>query len=272
MGSYWESVLIFLGINTVLALSLYLPISAGQLSLGHGGFMAIGAYVTVICTTWLGWPLPAGLAVGGLVAALAGALVGFPALRIRGIYLIILTMGFGEIVRIFFLNFEPTGQASGIGGIKHLTTLPLVTLVAALMLACLMRFRGSRIGRALCAVQEDEVAAEAMGVNLTRVKVTAFALGALGAGLGGGLYAHHALFIDPAQFGFFRSAEIFLIVVLGGVGSYWGPVVGAAVVTLLPELLRFVQEWRMTVFGTLLVLCAVLRPAGLLSPRRRAAA
>lgn len=272
MGSYGESVLIFLGINTVLALSLYLPISAGQLSLGHGGFMAIGAYVTVVCTTWLGWPLPAGLAAGGLAAALAGALVGFPALRIRGIYLIILTMGFGEIVRIFFLNFEPTGQASGIGGIKHLTTLPLVAIVAALMLGCLMRFRGSRIGRALRAVQEDEVAAEAMGVNLTRVKVTAFALGALGAGLGGGLYAHHALFIDPAQFGFFRSAEIFLIVVLGGVGSYWGPVVGAAVVTLLPELLRFVQEWRMTVFGTLLVLCAVLRPAGLLSPRRRAAA
>src|SRR6476660_1076012 len=244
MGSYWESVLIFLGINTVLALSLYLPISAGQLSLGHGGFMAIGAYVTVICTTWLGWPLPAGLAVGGLVAALAGALVGFPALRIRGIYLIILTMGFGEIVRIFFLNFEPTGQASGIGGIKRLTTLPLVTLVAALMLACLMRFRGSRIGRALRAVQGDEVAA--------------CALGALGAGLGGGLYAHQARFIDPAQFGFFRSAEIFLIVVLGGAGSYWGPVVGAAVVTLLPELLRFVQDWRMTVFGSLLVLCAVL--------------
>jgi branched-chain amino acid transport system permease protein len=272
IDSYWESVLIFLGINTVLALSLYLPISAGQLSLGHGGFMAIGAYVSVICTTWLGWPLVAGLAGGGLAAGLAGAVVGFPALRIKGIYLIILTMGFGEIVRIFFLNFEPTGQASGIGGIKHLTTLPLVTLVAALMLLCLAHFRHARIGRALRAVQEDEVAAEAMGVDLTRVKVGAFALGALGAGIGGGLYAHHALFIDPAQFGFFRSAEIFLIVVLGGLGSYWGPVVGAAVVTLLPELLRFVQDWRMTVFGTLLILCAVLRPAGLLSGRRRAAA
>jgi branched-chain amino acid transport system permease protein len=180
-------------------------------------------------------------------------------------------MGFGEIVRIFFLNFEPTGGASGIGGIKHLTTLPLVMGVAALMLLCLMRFRGARIGRALRAVQEDEVAAEAMGVNLTRVKVAAFALGALGAGIGGGLYAHQALFIDPAQFGFFRSAEIFLIVVLGGLGTYWGPVVGAAVVTLLPELLRFVQDWRMTVFGSLLVLCAVLRPAGLLSGRRRPA-
>jgi len=233
--------------------------------------MAIGAYVTVICTTWLGWPLVAGLAGGGLAAALAGAVVGFPALRIKGIYLIILTMGFGEIVRIFFLNFEPTGGASGLGGIKHLTTLPLVMGAAALMLLCLMRFRGARIGRALRAVQEDEVAAEAMGVNLTRVKVAAFALGALGAGIGGGLYAHQALFIEPAQFGFFRSAEIFLIVVLGGVGTYWGPVAGAAVVTLLPELLRFVQDWRMTVFGSLLVLCAVLRPAGLLSGRRPAA-
>jgi branched-chain amino acid transport system permease protein len=272
IDTYWESVLIFLGINSVLALSLSLPMSAGQLSLGHGGFMAIGAYVTVIVTTWLGWPLLAGLAAGGLAAALAGAAVGFPALRIKGVYLIILTMGFGEIVRIFFLNFEPTGAASGIGGIKHLTTLPLVTGVAALMLLCLVRFRGARIGRALRAVQEDELAAEAMGVNLTRVKVAAFALGALGGGIGGGLYAHQALFIDPAQFGFFRSAEIFLIVVLGGVGSYWGPLVGAAVVTLLPELLRFVQEWRMTVFGALLVLCAIIRPAGLLSGRRRAAA
>ncbi|MGH7366819.1 MAG: branched-chain amino acid ABC transporter permease [Candidatus Rokuibacteriota bacterium] len=270
IDSYWESVLIFLGINTVLALSLYLPMSAGQLSLGHGGFMAIGAYVTVVATTWLGWPLVAGLAAGGGAAALAGAAVGFPALRIKGVYLIILTLGFGEIIRIFFLNFEPTGGASGLGGVKHLTTLPLVWAVAALMLICLARFRGARIGRALRAVHEDELAAEAMGVNLTRVKVAAFALGAFGGGIGGGLYAHHALFIDPAQFGFFRSAEIFLFVVLGGLGTYWGPVVGAAVVTLLPELLRFVQEWRMTVFGSLLILCAILRPAGILSRRRAA--
>jgi branched-chain amino acid transport system permease protein len=271
IGPYWESVLIFLGINTVMALSLYLPMSAGQLSLGHGAFMAIGAYVTAIATAWLGWPLAGGLVAGGGAAALAGAAVGVPALRIKGVYLIILTMGFGEIVRIFFLNFEPTGGASGMGGLKHLTTLPLVAAVAALMLVCLARFRHARIGRALRAVQEDELAAEAMGVSLTRVKVGAFALGAFGGGIGGGLYAHHALFIDPAQFGFFRSAEIFLFVVLGGVGTYWGPLVGAAVVTLLPELLRFVQDWRMTVFGTLLILCAILRPAGILSRRRAAA-
>ena len=271
MDSYWESVLVFLGINMVLALSLYLPMSAGQLSLGHGGFMAIGAYVAAVATARLGWPLMAGLAAGGGAAAVAGAAVGFPALRIKGVYLIILTMGFGEIVRIFFLNFEPTGGASGLGGLQHLTTLPVVAAVVLAMLLCLARFRGARIGRALRAVREDELAAEAMGVNLTRVKVGAFALGALGGGLGGGLYAHQALFIDPGQFGFFRSAEIFLIVVLGGLNSYWGPVIGALVVTLLPELLRFVQEWRMTVFGTLLVLCAVLRPAGILSGRRRAA-
>lgn len=268
---YWESVLIFLGINTVLALSLYLPMSAGQLSLGHGGFMAIGAYASAVCTARLGWPLLAGLAAGGLAAAVAGSAVGFPALRIKGVYLIILTMGFGEIVRIFFLNFEPTGGASGLGGLRHDTTLPVVAAVAAAMLLCLARFRHARIGRALRAVQEDELAAEAMGVNLTRVKVGAFALGALGGGVGGGLYAHHALFIDPAQFGFFRSAEIFLTVVLGGLGTYWGPLVGAAVVTLLPEMLRVVQEWRMTVFGSLLILVAILRPAGLLSGRVRAA-
>jgi branched-chain amino acid transport system permease protein len=271
IDQYTESILIFTGLNIVLALGLYLPVSTGLLSLGQGGFMALGAYGSAVLTSKLGWPLLPALAGGAALAGGVGLVVGFPALRIKGVYLIILTMGFGEIVRIFFLNFEPTGGASGIGGIKHLTTLPLVMGVAALMLLCLMRFRGARIGRALRAVQEDEVAAEAMGVNLTRVKVAAFALGALGAGIGGGLYAHQALFIDPGQFGFFRSAEIFLIVVLGGLGTYWGPVVGAAVVTLLPELLRFVQDWRMTVFGSLLVLCAVLRPAGLLSGRRRPA-
>lgn len=265
MGSYWESVLIFLGINTVLALSLYLPISAGQLSLGHGGFMAIGAYVTVICTTWLGWPLAPGLAGGGLAAAIAGALVGFPALRIRGIYLIILTMGFGEIVRIFFLNFEPTGQASGIGGIKPLTSLPVVTVVAALMLICLMRFRGSRIGRALRAVHEDEVAAEAMGVNLTRVKVTAFALGALGAGIGGGLYAHHFNYVEAQYFGISLSISIVLYVLFGGTQSVLGPLFGAGVFTLLPEVLRGSAQWRYVLFAVVVIVVMMVRPQGLVT-------
>lgn len=271
LDPYTESVLIFLGINVVLALGFYLPASAGLLSLGQGGFMAIGAYASAAMTTWAGAPLAAALAVAAAAAGVAGVLAGFPALRIRGIYLIILTLGFGEIVRIFFLNFEPTGAASGLGGIPHLTTLGEVAVAAALLLAFTLQVRPTRIGRALAAVREDELAASVMGIDLTRVKLAAFGLGAAFTGLGGALYAHHASFIDAGQFGFFRSAEIFVIVVLGGIGSPWGAVVGAAVVTLLPELLRPIQDWRMTFFGSLLVLMMVLRPAGLVGRRVRPA-
>jgi branched-chain amino acid transport system permease protein len=269
LDPYVESVLIFLGVNVVLALSLYLPVSAGLLSLGQGGFMAIGAYVSALVSMSTTWPFPLALALGMLAAGAAGGLVGFPALRIRGVYLIILTMGFGEIVRIFFLNFEPTGAASGLGGIPPRTTLAGVAAAAGLLVGFCIQLRRSRIGRALEAVRQDELAAEVTGVNLTAVKVGAFAWGAAFAGLGGGLYAHHALFIDAGQFGFFRSAEIFITLLLGGMGSYWGAVVGASVVTILPELLRFLQDWRMTFFGSLLVLMMIVRPWGLVGVRQR---
>jgi branched-chain amino acid transport system permease protein len=267
---YTESVLIFLGINTVLALSLALPVSAGLLSLGQGGFMAIGAYASAALTTWYSVPFPLALAVGGLLAALAGLAVGFPALRIKGVYLLILTMGFGEIVRIFFLNFEPTGAASGFGGIRQATTLTGVAVTVVVLVLFFLQLRGSRIGRAIEALRQDELAAEVMGIELTRLKLAAFGVGALIAGLGGALYAHYALFIDSAQFGFHRSAEIFIIVLLGGMGSFWGAVAGAAAVTLLPEVLRVIQDWRMTFFGTLLVAMMIWRPWGLIGrPRPR---
>jgi len=270
IDQYTESVLIFLGINIVLALSLALPVSAGLLSLGQGGFMAIGAYASAVLTTWYGAPFAAAVAVAALLAGIAGVGVGFPALRIRGVYLLILTMGFGEIVRIFFLNFEPTGAASGLGGIRQATTLAGVTVTVIVLLAFFMQLRGSRIGRAIEAVREDELAAEVMGVSLVRVKLAAFGIGAAIAGVGGALYAHYALFIDSAQFGFHRSAEIFIIVLFGGMGSFWGAVAGAAAVTLLPEILRPIQEWRMTFFGTLLVAMMIWRPWGLIGrPRPR---
>ena len=263
IDQYTESVLIFLGINTVLALSLALPVSAGLLSLGQGGFMAIGAYASAALTTWYGVPFPLALAAGGLLAALAGLAVGFPALRIKGVYLLILTMGFGEIVRIFFLNFEPTGAASGLGGIAQATTPAGVAATVAVLLVFFLQLRRSRIGRAIEALREDELAAEVMGVGLTRLKLAVF-------GVGGALYAHYALFIDSAQFGFHRSAEIFNIVLLGGMGSFWGAVAGAVAVTLLPEVLRPIQEWRMTFFGTLLVAMMIWRPWGLIGrPRPR---
>ena len=265
--SYYESVAIVLGINVLLAISLYIPMAAGQISLGHAGFMAIGAYLAVVLAK-AGVAFPLAVLAGGLAAAVAGIIVGFPALRIRGIYLIILTMGFGEIVRIFFLNFEPTGGASGIPGIKPLTTLTVVVAWCVIAILIAMQLRRSRFGRAMLAVHEDEGAAEAMGVNLVHIKLMAFAIGAFLAGVGGALYAHYALFIEPALFGFLRSAELFLFVVLGGYTNVLGPIVGAAFVTLVPELLRPIQDWRMTFFGALLVIAAIWRPDGLIVWRR----
>jgi branched-chain amino acid transport system permease protein len=263
LSSYWESVAIFTGINCLMGISLYIPMMAGLISLGQGGFMAIGAYVCALLTK-AGVPFGLALAAGGAAAAVAGVVVGTPALRIRGIYVMILTLGFGEIVRVFFATFEPTGGASGMGGIRPLTELWQVTVVTAAALLLVWRIRHVRFGRAMIAIHEDDVAAEAMGINLTRTKLLSFTLGALIAGVAGGFYAHQALFIDANQFDFMRSAVTFLYVILGGVGNPFGPIVGAVIVTLLPELLRVVQDWRMTIFGTILVIMAIWRPDGLL--------
>lgn len=265
---YTESVIIVVCINIVMAISLYLPVSAGLLSLGQGGFMAIGAYVSSYLTSVLSWPFAAALVAGSIAAGIVGIAVGLPALRIRGVYLIILTMGFGEITRVLFLNFEPTGGASGLGGIPGYTTLPVAIGIVLLLLFFCYQIRGSRVGRALEAVREDELAAEVVGISLTSVKVTVFALGAAVAGIGGALYAHYTMFIDPAQFGFHRSAEVFIMVLLGGMGNFLGATLGAVVVTVLPELLRGLEEWRLTFFGSLLVIMMIVRPWGLIGARR----
>jgi branched-chain amino acid transport system permease protein len=262
LGGYWESVAIFLAINVLLAMSVYVPLAAGLISLGQGGFMAIGAYVSAIMTK-AGYPFIVALPAGALLAAFVGLIVGAPALRVRGMYLMILTLGFGEIVRVFFLNFEPTGGPSGLGGIPPLTELPWVAGACVLTLLVLFRMRNARLGRAMIAVHEDDAAAEAL-----RIKLVAFSFGALLAGLAGGFYAHQALFIDANQFDFSRSAIAFLYVVLGGPANPLGPVLGAAILSLLPELLRVIQEWRMTFVGTLLVLAAIWRPNGLIGAMR----
>ncbi len=267
LGGYWESVAIFLCINALMAMSVYVPLTAGLISLGQGGFMAIGAYVSAIMTK-AGYPFVLALPAGALLAAFFGLIVGAPALRVRGMYLMILTLGFGEIVRVFFLNFEPTGGPSGLGGIPPLTELSWVVAACVLTMAVLFRIRWARLGRAMIAVHEDDVAAEAMGINLLRVKLVAFSLGALLAGLAGGFYAHQALFIDANQFDFSRSAVAFLYVVLGGPATPLGPMVGAGILTLLPEALRFIQEWRMTFVGALLVAVAIWRPNGLITTLR----
>src|SRR6185369_10057817 len=166
LSSYWESVAIFTGINCLMGISLYIPMMAGLISLGQGGFMAIGAYVCALLTK-ANVPFSLALCAGGCAATFAGVVAGTPALRIRGIYVMILTLGFGEIVRVFFLNFEPTGGASGLGGIRPLTELWQVVVACAVAYLVVWRIRHVRLGRAMVAIHEDDLAAEAMGINLT---------------------------------------------------------------------------------------------------------
>jgi branched-chain amino acid transport system permease protein len=267
IGPYLEDVLVQLGINVILALSLYFPLSAGQLSLGQGGFMAIGAYLASWLTATLGWPWPLAFAAAAAAAGLVGALVGLPALRVRGNYLVLLTMAFGEIVRVFFLNFGPTGAAQGFRGMPFVTTLPLVAVLAVAVAILAARTAGSRMGRAFAAINRDELAAEVMGIDVTRAKLASFTVGAVVAGLAGALWAHYVQFIEPEEFGFARSVMPFTFVVVGGLQTFWGSLVGAAVLTLLPEWLRFLKEWRLALYGVAMLAVMIVRPQGLVDHR-----
>jgi branched-chain amino acid transport system permease protein len=271
ISPYLEDVLIQLGINLILALSLHFPLSAGQLSLGQGGFMAIGAYVASWLTAALGWPWPVAFGVAAATAGVVGAAVGLPALRVRGIYLVLMTLAFGEIVRVFFLNFAPTGAAQGLRGMPFVTSLPLVAGVAAVVAVLAARTAGSRMGRAFAAINRDELAAEVIGIDVTRAKLASFTVGAVVAGVAGALWAHYVQFIEPEEFGFARSVMPFTFVVVGGIETFWGAVVGAAVLTLLPEWLRFLKEWRLVFFGLAMLAIMIVRPQGLIDHRLLAA-
>jgi branched-chain amino acid transport system permease protein len=263
MTSYQEGLAIQLGINILLGWSAWLPLATGQLSIGNAGFMAVGAYAASLLTVRAGAPLVLALVAGALLAGLFGLLVGIPALRLKGIYLAMATLGFGEIVRTFFLNFEPTGGAMGFRGMTGVT-LAAVWAWVALAAIGLTALVHSRVGLALDAVHDDEMAAELTGLAITRLKVSAFGAGAALAGLGGGLYAQHLLYIEPASFNFMESIMMVLFVLLGGLRTFWGAVIGAALFTLVPELTRFLRDWRGAVFGGLLVLLLIWRPWGLL--------
>ncbi|RPH77501.1 MAG: branched-chain amino acid ABC transporter permease [Candidatus Rokuibacteriota bacterium] len=267
ISPYVEDVLIQLGINLILALSLYFPLSAGQLSLGQGGFMAIGAYASSWLTAALGWPWPVAFVLGAAAAGVVGALVGLPALRVRGIYLVLMTMAFGEIVRVFFLNFAPTGAAQGFRGMPFVTALPLVAALAVVVAVLAARTAGSRMGRAFAAINRDELAAEVIGVDVIRAKLVSFTVGAGIAGMAGALWAHYVQFIEPEEFGFARSVMPFTFVVVGGIETFWGAIVGAAVLTLLPEWLRFLKEWRLALYGLAMLAVMIVRPQGLIDHR-----
>ena len=264
LSAFWQLNLIFAGLNIMLAASLNLINGyTGQFSLGHAGFMAIGAYVGVILTTNFHLPFIAALLAGGAAAGLLGALIGLPTLRLRGDYLAIATLGLGEIVRIFIINVPYVGGAAGCKGIPHLTNFTWVFFIMLATLFIIKNFVNSRHGRACLAIRENEIAAEAMGINTTRYKVLAFTIGAALAGVAGVLFGHNMYILSPASFTFMQSFNILIMVVMGGLGSMTGSIAGALVVTFLSAALASFPNARMIVYALALILMMFYRPQGL---------
>ncbi len=268
VDAYYLQIFVNIGIAIILALGLNLVTGVtGQLSLGHAAFMSIGAFTGGILTIKLGMPFSVNLISSGLMAAFFGVLIGFPILRLSGDYLAIATLGFAEILKVILLNLDITNRALGLSVPLPNTPIPLpiyVWLTVLLVIAAMILIQNSRFGRALRAIREDEIAAETMGINTTLYKIQAFAIGAFTAGLGGCLYAHFIAYINPSDFGFSKSVDILNMVVLGGLGSIPGSVLGASLLTAAPEFLRFMERYRMLVYGALLVFLMIFRPNGLL--------
>ena len=282
---YYLDVGIGIGINLVLAVSLNLVNGfTGQFSLGHAGFMAVGAYLSAAVTLFVGPHVLdesggtalmqgalflAALVAGGLGAAGAGWLVGLPSLRLKGDYLAIVTLGFGEIIRVIFQNFEPLGGALGLNGIPAYTTVFWVLAAAAVTLFTVHCLVHSTYGRGFLAVHDDEIAAESVGLDTTRYKIVAFVTGAFFAGVAGGLYGHFKQTISPGGFDFTKSIELVVMVILGGMGNTVGVVLAVILLTLLPELLRPVADYRMILYSLMLIVLMLVRPQGLFSFTRK---
>jgi branched-chain amino acid transport system permease protein len=265
----YSNLVLTLGTNALLALSIYLTLSCGMLAMANAAFMGIGAYTSAILTMNFGTPFPVAL-LGGMAAPAAVAfLIGKPTLRLSGVYLAMATLAFGEVVRIAILNTEQwTGGALGLNGIPQSTQWWHVLLAVVVSLFALIRLRRSKIGRAFEAIKEDETAAGMMGIDVDAHKMLAFLLGGALAGLAGGLNAHLTFFIGPNEFGFDRGVEILTMAILGGINGVTGPVVGAVILTLLPELLRSFKEFRLVVNGLILVVIVLFLPKGLWEPAR----
>ncbi len=281
LDAYMQQILFYIAINIMLATSLNLVNGfCGQFSLGHAGFMAVGGYTSALLSlhfqpfpnelSFLSFPLA--VLVGGICAAGAGFLVGMPSLRLRGDYLAIVTLGFGEIIRVVVLNLEVVGGARGLYGIPGSTDFwssVHAFLWAGTTVLLLWRLVHSSYGRAFLSVREDEIAAECMGINTTAAKVQAFVISSFFAGAAGAIFAQTTNSLNPASFQFVKSVDVVIMVVLGGMGSLTGSVLGAIIVTILPEALRGLQQFtgvdlRMVIYSLTLILLMILRPKGLL--------
>jgi branched-chain amino acid transport system permease protein len=270
----YQSLFAFVGINGLLALSVYATLSCGQLSLANAGFMAIGAYTAALLTLHArAVPFIAVLAAAALVPAVVAVPLGLPVLRLRGVFLAIATVGFGEVVRLFFVNWDYTNGAMGLVAIPQRTQLWTIALALALSLYVLGRLRGSRTGYALEAIREDETAARTMGIYTTGHKMAMLVLGAALAGLAGGLEAHFTFMVAPGGYRFERVVDWLVQAVVGGTAVFYGPVIGAAFLTVLPEVLREAGTrlglapgpFRMFLNGAILLAVILYLPNGLVS-------
>ena len=264
MSGYFEGVLVLLAVNIVFAYGAFLPLAAGQLNLGLAGFAAIGAYAAAYASN--SWSVAPTLAIvlGGLVAGIIALAVAMPVLRTRGIYLALATFAVGQIVQATILNLEVVGGAAGYP-VAALIRLPTIAAFAAVIVIIVALLFATRFGIAVRALHDDEIAADLMGLNVRAIQVAAFTIGSIIVGIGGGLYAHYFSFIEAQNFNIALSITVVLYVLLGGTQSILGPLVGAAVFTLLPELLRGSQSWRYVVFAAALIVLMALRPQGLVT-------
>jgi len=265
---YSMQILVNIGIGIILALGLNIITGlTGQLSLGHAAFMSVGAFAGALLTIKTGMPFSLTILLSGLITAAVAAAIGWPILRLTGDYLAICTLGFAEIVKVVFLNLDITNRALGLTVPTPNSTLPMpviVLIVVCLTIIASAFIQNSRFGRALKAIRDDEIAAESMGINIARYKVQSFAVSAFMAGTGGCLYGHFLGYINPSDFGFLKSIDMLSMIVLGGLGSIPGAVFGASLLSAAPEFLRFMSQYRMLVYGALLVFLMVFRPNGLL--------
>ncbi|MEO6391114.1 MAG: branched-chain amino acid ABC transporter permease [Pyrinomonadaceae bacterium] len=301
LSDYYGRLVVFIGINVILAVSLNLINGVtGQFSIGHAGFMAVGAYVSAYFTVYHGKAIEAWLTshsfglvgptisstlvlllvilIGAVASALAGLIVGIPSLRLKGDYLAIVTLGFAEIIRIVIVNIDKVGGPTGLT-VPGYANFLWVGIFAVVTIVIVHNIVKSNLGRALVSIREDELAAEAMGINTTRYKVIAFVISSAFAGIAGVLFAHYNKFLSTQDFQFIRSFEIIIMIVLGGLGSMTGAVLGAVVITILPEALRRLPDihvgahtfqlvdLRLVIYAALLIVVMLTRPQGILGTR-----
>ncbi|MGV8057694.1 MAG: branched-chain amino acid ABC transporter permease [Smithellaceae bacterium] len=277
-GSYFLNVLVFIGINTMLAVALNLLLGyAGQISLGHAAFFGLGAYISGVITTTFGIDPWFALVIAAVANGILAFVIGFPILKLKGHYLAMATLGFGIIMFIIFNEtVAVTGGPSGLSGIPniHISSLIfdsdlsnyyLIWIITLIVMLLSINLSHSRIGRALRAISDSEVAARVMGVNARVLKVQIFTVSAVISAIAGSLYAHTMTFISPASFGFNFSIELVTMVIIGGLGSIYGSFLGAAILTILPEFLRVLQDFDIIVYGLMLILMTMYMPGGLIS-------